>query len=239
MKKDFDRFRLFWGVLLGIAWAAIALILIRSGGKLTLEQLLAYEPEQPLQAALVMLGLFLLKSVDFVMHSGILYAANGVMFPLPAALALNLMGAAILVTPGYFIGRQLGGPVVAWLGEKLPKLRALAEIPQKSELAASLLLRSVGLPVPAVSLWLGAKGFGFGRYLAGSLLGLLPLLTSYTVLGLGAEDLTQPIFWLGLGFRVLVSLASFVISALLLRRRRPAPPKARGERQLSQAELSE
>ena len=46
MKGKFDRFKLLWGALLLAAWAAVALILIRSGGKLTLAQLLSYEPEK-------------------------------------------------------------------------------------------------------------------------------------------------------------------------------------------------
>ena len=115
MKGEFDRFKLLWGALLLAAWAAVALILIRSGGKLTLAQLLSYEPENPIAAILVMLGLFLLKSVDFLMHSGLLYAADGVMFPLFGALGLNLLGALILTIPGYCLGRSLGGPAVAYV----------------------------------------------------------------------------------------------------------------------------
>ncbi|MBQ2546203.1 MAG: hypothetical protein II557_07930, partial [Clostridia bacterium] len=92
--------------------ALLAVLLVftgcRKNGGLTVEQLVTYKPKNPVAAALGMLGLFALKSVDFIMHSGVLYAASGVMFPLPVALALNIVGAAIMVTPCYFIGRALG-----------------------------------------------------------------------------------------------------------------------------------
>ena len=84
--------KFIWGVILVAAWCLIGLIFYKTNGGLTVEQLVTYKPKNPVAAALAMLGLFALKSVDFIMHSGVLYAASGVMFPLPHALALNIVG---------------------------------------------------------------------------------------------------------------------------------------------------
>ena len=220
MKDKLDRLKLLWGALLLAAWAAVALILIRSGGKLTLAQLLSYEPENPIAAILVMLGLFLLKSVDFLMHSGLLYAADGVMFPLFGALGLNLLGALILTIPGYCLGRSLGGPAVAYVEGRYPRLRALADAAKGNELLTSLLLRAVGLPTLAASMMLGARRYRLRPYLLGSVLGQTPLLIVYTVIGRTAKDVSSPSFWIAAVCNVAIMAAALLVSALLMRRRK-------------------
>ena len=220
MTKKMNRYKLLWSAVLVLAWATVLTILIRSGGHLTLEQLLAYEPEDPLQAVLVMLGLFALKSVDFVMHSGVLYAADGVMFPLAGALALNAVGALILTLPGYYIGLHIGGPVVAYVEDKYPRLRALAEAATGNELLTSLMLRAVGVPTLAASVLLGARRCRLGPYLLGSLLGQTPLLIVYTLIGKTANDVSSPSFWIAAACNAAIMAASLLVSALLLRRKK-------------------
>ena len=105
------KWKWLWGVILLFAWSTVLLVFLKSNGNLSVNSILNYKPENTGLAILSMLGLFLLKSVDFLMHSGVLYAADGIMFPLPAAVMINLIGAAIMLTPTYFIGRTLGEPV--------------------------------------------------------------------------------------------------------------------------------
>jgi len=220
MKGKLDRYKILWGVLLAAAWAAVALILIRSGGHLTIEQLLAYKPKNPFVAVLAMLGLFALKSVDFLMHSGVLYAADGVMFPLAGALALNVLGALIMTIPGYCIGHSLGGPAVSYVEARYPRIRALAEAAAGSELTTSLVLRVVGVPTLAASVLLGARRYRLRPYLLGSLLGQMPLLLVYTFMGRMASDVSSPYFWAAFGCNALILLAALLISALLRRKKK-------------------
>jgi len=220
MKGKFDRLKFLWGAVLLAAWAAVALILIRSGGHLTLAQLLSYEPENPIAAILVMLGLFLLKSVDFLMHSGVLYAADGAMFPLFGALGLNLLGALILTIPGYCLGRSLGGPAVNYVETHYPRIRELAEAAKGNELLTSFTLRAVGVPTLAASMLLGARRYRLRPYLLGSLLGQLPLLIVYTFMGRMATDLSSPLFWAAFGCNIAILLAALLISALIRRKKK-------------------
>ena len=73
-----------WCAAMLCVWAAVIGLFVSNHGHLTVRQLLDYTPEEPVTAVFVMLGLFCLKSLDFIMHSGVLYAADGVMFPSPA-----------------------------------------------------------------------------------------------------------------------------------------------------------
>ena len=217
MNTRFDKYKSVWGALLLLAWTLIALLFIQLDGQLTLGELLRFKPQNPVHAALLMQGLFLLKGMDFFMPSGLLYAADGIMFPMPLDLALNFLGAAVMLTPGFFAGKALGQPIVRYIEEKQPKFRRLADVPLRSELTIAILLRAIGLPVTAASLYMGAVRMRFGPYLLGSLLGLAPLIVAYTVMGDGLGDLSSPEFWLAYACRWVVAFAAMLLSARILR----------------------
>jgi len=104
MKPIIDaRWKWIWGAVLAFAWTSVVVLFVKSNGNLSVQELLNYQPESTLLALLTMAGLFLLKSVDFLMHSGVLYAANGIMFPPPVALLLNTN----IMPGGIFLGTLL------------------------------------------------------------------------------------------------------------------------------------
>ncbi len=219
MKYKIDRkWKWLWGCMLGAAWISLLILLLKNRGGLSVEDILRCQPESKGKVILVMLGLFTLKSVDFLLHSGVLYAADGVMFSLPTAIAINLLGAAVMVTPPFFIGRTMGEPMLNELTEKHPKIRQIAEIPEKSELVVNILLRTTGLPLLPVALYVGAAKGRYAPYLFGSLLGLLPTLVAYTVMGVGIGDRSSPVFWIAFGSLGCVNAASIVLSACLLKK---------------------
>ena len=93
MKDLFNRRKLLvWGLLLLMAWTSVGLLLFRFHGHITADDVAGLEPERPWLAALILLGLFLLKSVDFLLHIGVLFAACGRLFSLPFALLLSFAG---------------------------------------------------------------------------------------------------------------------------------------------------
>ena len=207
-----------WSAALLCVWATVIALFLKNHGNLTVAQLLNYTPKNPVLAVLVMLGLFALKSLDFVMHSGVLYAANGVMFPLPFALLLNLVGAAIMVIPPYFVGRSLGAPIAHKLREKYPKLGDVEKLRLGDGFLTALLIRVCSTPLTVASVYLGATELPFGPYLAGSLLGLVPVIISYAVMGAAADDPTSPKFIAGAGAIAFTTVSAMIVYALLLRR---------------------
>lgn len=210
--------KILWGLCLLAAWAAVIFFFVRNHGALTVKELVNYQPENPFLSSLVMTGLFLLKSVDFIMHSGVLYAANGIMFPLPLALLFNLFGIAIMVTPSYFIGRVLGSPIMESLIEKYPKLHAFGQEKLRGNLAIAVLLRTSGLPLHVASLYMGAAQYHFGLYMAGSLLGILPLMIPYTIMGESADNISSPAFITSVILEIIISLCSILIYAQMKRK---------------------
>ena len=176
MEKLFSRkAKVLWTLALLLAWGLVFCLIFHLNGKLTVEDILSYQPESPVFAVFIILGLFLLKSVDFIMYSPVLYASSGIMFPLPFAILLNTAGVAIMVSTPFFIGRSLGPPIVSRLREKHAKLQILEHLHLNNDVVASFLVRMLGLPLIPVSLYLGAKELHYGKYLFGSILGLLPV----------------------------------------------------------------
>lgn len=212
-----------WGVVLVLLWSGIGVLLYRSSGSLTLQELLKYQPENKLLAALIMCGLFLLKSVDFLLHFGILFAMSGIMYPLPIALFLNTIGLLILSVVPYWIGRQLGAPLLTQLCEKHPRLRNVTQIGISNEILLNILIRLTGIPVNLASLYMGARHFSFGRYLFASVLGNLPMMLPFTLMGMNAGDPKSPVFVGTIVWTVLLAVAAILIYIILLKRNNRHP----------------
>lgn len=218
MRKQIN-WKFLWGCVLILAWTGVIVLFVRTQGDLSLDGLLRYRPAEPFAAVLAMLALFCLKSVDFIMHSGVLYAASGIMFSLPAAMALNILGALIMILVPYAIGKTLGPPIVDRLLARYPRLQILTKIRSENQLVISMVLRLVGLPMFIVGLYLGAMGFRSGRYALGSLIGLLDSIICFTVMGVSAGDRNGPVFWIALACQVGIALLSLLFYLLLRRRK--------------------
>ncbi len=194
MKEIPKRAKLLWGCILILLWAGAAYLFFRSNGSLTLEELLRFQPKNKVLAAVVMCGLFLLKSVDFILHSGMLYAINGIMYPLPTAIALNIVGICIMAFMPYQLGKSFGPKLLKRLYEKYPKLKETEDTLRINDFLLAVLLRCVGLPVNVVGLYMGVRQIRFKTYLLGSVVGLLPIMLPYTLMGMNAAEPGSPIF---------------------------------------------
>ena len=62
---------------------------------------------------------------------------------------------------------------------------------------------------------MGVAQFAFPQYLLGSLLGLLPIMLPYIIMGSSASDYTSPAFRIALIAEILVSVLSVVINAAM------------------------
>ncbi|MCD8088483.1 MAG: hypothetical protein LUE22_07850 [Oscillospiraceae bacterium] len=94
---------------IAVALALIALIaFLLFGNDVTVDTILSFTPENLWLAALVFMGLYAVKSVVVVIYLKLLYVAAGLAFPLPVALAVNIVGTALEMTLPYLFGRSRG-----------------------------------------------------------------------------------------------------------------------------------
>lgn len=202
-------------------WLAVLAVCLVNRDRFSVDGILRYSPRNPLLAAVFMLFLFALKSLSVFFFSGILFAANGILFPLPAAIALNVLGAAVMVSLPYWLGRRLGKDAADRVLEKYPKAAALRQMRTGREFLLSFVTRAVNvLPSDILSLYMGASGINYPKYLAGSLLGMLLSLVTFPIMGMSITDPASPWFLASAAVQVLVSAAMIGGYCLYYRRRK-------------------
>lgn len=198
-------------IILIFVWLAIILACFLYRDDISVEGILRYTPQNPWLAAVVMLALFALKSLSIVIYSGILYVVSGILFPLPAAIFLNLCGTVIMLSLPYFIGKKTGTSAVEYIKAKYPKAEALHELQVKNDLFFSFAARIIRIPSDIVSLYMGAIHVEYKKYLLGSLLGMLPHTITYPIMGMSVSDIHSPEFIISL----CAELAYIVITAAI------------------------
>lgn len=188
-----------------------ALVLWPYRASLTAERIAAQSPRQAGLAAAFLIALYLVKSLSVAFPLSALEAAGGMLFPFPAALAVNLCGVAAAQMVPYLLGRREQGGLAA-LADRYPKLAVLKQPPSGNSGRTVFLLRLAGAsPGDLVSMYLGAAGVSWREYLVGGLLGSLPRVASTTLLGTALWEIGGPRFWLSLGVGALLTALSLAL----------------------------
>lgn len=184
-----------------------------------IEEILSYTPESYILTALVIIGLFALKSLSIIMPYIAIEFAVSTIFEPPAALLINLTGITVVIIIPYLVGRFAHRRMITELISRYRALEKLNEISCQNELFTAYILRVVTiLPCDIVSMTLGASGMGFRRYLIGSFLGISPGVIATTFLGANIQDPTSPQFVISLLATIVISVASVLIYRAVIRR---------------------
>ncbi len=134
-------------------------------------------------------GVYLLKSVTFVLPASLIYIAVGMCFPSHWAILINAVGIMIEVSVSYLFGIIMGGPYVKNKLEKNKYGEKILALQEKNKLSAIFIIRVLPVfPIDIVSLLLGAVRMKFLQYFLVSLGGILPRVILFTILGDGIYD---------------------------------------------------
>ncbi len=178
----------------------------------TVENILEFTPENLWLAAIVMVGLFALKSLSMFFPMLILIVASGSIFPnIFCALFVNGLGVIVMLSIPYAIGHFAEREFVTNLINKNKNADKLREIKADNEIFIAYFLRVINiLPCDLVSMFLGSTDFGYSKYIIGSFAGVLPGMIATTVIGANMNDPTSPAFWIAIAAEVLFAVASTV-----------------------------
>lgn len=198
--------------MLLIAGGAVAFILTR--GSIGVQELLAWSPENKWLAALAALAAYALKSQTVVVPYALIATAVGLIFDLPAALAVNTLGSVVCISLPYLTGRGSDGVLVDALLARQPRMRAFYEANRRHLFLVSLVLRVANLSNDILGLVFGSLKMKYWEYLLSSLVGILPAMVLYTVLGNDLDPFSAPVL-ISFG----VDVASIAAAFLLLRAR--------------------
>lgn len=204
------RLRLAKG-LLALVWLAIIAVCLLHKDEFTLEGILSYTPQQPILAAAMLWALFAVKSLSIFLYSGLLYAASGILFPLPVAIAVNIAGTAVMVSIPYWLGKKLGSQAVQCILHRFPKSAMLHDLRGGSDFFFVLIVRLLGiLSADVVSGYMGAVGVRYKDYLPACLLGFLSACILFPIMGMSLSDIRSPQFLMAAS----IQLAEMLISCV-------------------------
>ena len=139
-------------------------------------------------AIFIIWGIFLAKSLTFVIPASLLYVSVGMAFNPVVAIAVSLAGIGIEVTATYILGKFLGGDTVSKILSKSKNGKKLLEKDIGNKFSLIFAIRFSGLPIDFTSLFLGASPCRYPKYLTASLLGIMPRVILLTLLGDGIYD---------------------------------------------------
>lgn len=179
----------------------------------TIQHILEFTPDNLWLAALVMIGLFGMKSLSVFFPMLILIAASGSIFPnYFVALLVNCIGVLVMLTLPYLIGRFAEREFVERIISKQKNADKLREFKSDNEFFIAYFMRVINiLPCDVVSIFLGSTDFSPTKYLAGSFLGIFPGLVTTTLMGANVEHPTSPAFWIAAVVEVVFAVGSAVV----------------------------
>ena len=165
--------------------------------------------------------LFTLKSVFPLITIPAICLTTGIVLPGYAAIFVNLIGVAWLMTIRYFWGKRLGGGNARRIIKKNAEIREFLERDGSGNPYMLFLFRLIpSFPVNSVSQLYGAMDIGYGEYLLISLGGFSYKLVMYTIIGrhvytpLSASFLVPIIIFLLVSGSILVGL-NYVIDLII------------------------
>lgn len=190
----------------------LAVFFLINRDSITIDAIVNRAPENLIAAAAVYIVLYGLKSFSIFFPIIALQISAGLIFPMPVAILVGFMGAFTEVNLPYLISRKLGASGVENILQKYPKVDDLVEDYGKNPLFIAYFLRVLGfLPIDVVSALLGSMKIPYGRYIAGSLLGMTPGIFATTILGSSITRPGSPAFIASVSVTALLAAGSFAI----------------------------
>lgn len=195
-----------------LMWATLIVIAVINRDKITVESILSYTPSNLWAAAAMMMCFFALKTLSIVFYSGLLFTVSGMLFGMPAAIAVNIMGALVMLLEGYAVGRAGGSKLVDELTAKYPRFAEFTGLKDRRPFAFALLIRMLKfVNYDLGSMYMGASRVPLLPFLCGSLAALLPEIILFALAGSGISDMNAvPAVWAAVVY-VLMTVASGLV----------------------------
>ena len=148
-----------------------------------------------LSALGIILFLFVVKTFFAIIPFTVLFIGTGLVFPVPIAATINVLGFIILISIQYFWGRKFGGGGAHKLLLRSETLSDFMDFHGKGNKWMLTVLRFLPVaPVGTVSKAYGATDMAYLPYVGLSVLGFLPRIISWSVVGCNIYDPFTPGF---------------------------------------------
>lgn len=191
-----------WKIVILLLLACLLLYFYNTQS-ITEEQILSWQPENLILAALILMAGYAVKSTLVFVPIMLLQILAGHIYDRETAIFVNLLGLVIVMAVPYWIGKKLGTVKMEALLEKYPKIKAVLKVQEDNKMALCFMLRACAVPpADVVTMYLGATGMPFTTNVIGGVLGCFPGMALTTFLGANIRDPESPAFWKALTLNV-------------------------------------
>lgn len=204
-------------IILVLLMAAAIAVLISNLPRVTAADIVQYTPRSIPLAILVLISVYLMKTIVFVIPLIILFISTGIIFPPGLAIAVTYLCLFFESSFGYLIGRLTGKKMAARLMRRNPKAERILKSANRN--TSCLLSRILPLPYDVISMFWGASGAPYWKYVCLSLLGVSPTMIPYVIAGSAIDNPLSPAFLVPFALSILVPLAAFIYMQILSRRK--------------------
>lgn len=148
-----------------------------------------------ISAVAVILGFFVTKTFIPIIPFSVLFIGSGLVFSSPVAVAVNLLGFAVLVSIKFYWGRRFGGGGAHKLLLRSQSLTQFMDFHGKGNKWMLVILRFIPfIPVGTVSRAYGATDMNYIPFVSLSVLGFLPRLVAWSAVGTNIRNSFSPNF---------------------------------------------
>ncbi len=168
-------------------------------------------------AFLLIILLFLIKSYIPVIPFSVLFIGCGMVFDEVTSLLINALGFALLCSVRFLVGKRKGGGSVHKLANRSKAIYKFMDLGGKGNKWMLAFMRFIPFfPVNTVSRVYGGTEMKFPRFIGFSLLGFMPRLLLWTVIGFNIFDPFSPGFVVPFAVLMIISGASLLLVNTLM-----------------------
>ena len=178
---------------------------------LSLESIVHFAPASIGLAAFVFIALYALKAMVVVVPLVMLFIAAGIVFPTGWALLVTYLGLATALSVGYAVGKVLGEQRVRKTVAKYKRLEKFLFGWSDNLSSLCFISRVLPLPFDVVSMFYGALGMPFLKYMFISLLGKSPFMIPCVLAGAFVSQPLSAPFLVPFGLSLTIALSVFLL----------------------------
>lgn len=168
-----------------------------------------FSSESTALAALLLIGIYCLKTIAWAIPLNVLYLGAGYLFSTGPAIIMTYLGLITELTLGFYLGRYLGTRHVRTTMEKRKYAKWFMEAAAKNGVMSCFLIRVLpGPPADVVNMFFGTLNIRYVPFLFFSLLGLTPGMLSVIFIGRAAANPLSPEFLLPFFIRMIIAACS-------------------------------
>ena len=169
-------------------------------------------------AVAVILFFFFVKTVVGFIPFSVLFIGTGLVFSPPIAVAVNVIGFSMLIVMKFLWGRKFGGGSFHKLLLKSESLSDFMDFHGKGNKWMLVVLRFVPVaPAGTLSRAYGATDMKLIPFIALSVIGFLPRLISWSIIGCNVFDPFTPAFLTAIAILLVISGVSLLLLDILFK----------------------